>query len=399
MKAVLTPAPLSGEIAAIPSKSQAHRMLICAALAKGNSQVLCQSAGQDMDATVRCLKALGAGIRLTETGYEVAPIGRPLENAMLDVGESGSTLRFLLPVVCALGVHATFLLHGRLAERPLEPLWSELKAHGATLSRGENRISVGGRLQGKDFCLRANVSSQFLSGILLALPLLGGGSLKMEGALESKGYLDMTIRSLAQFGIQIQEDQNTLHVPAGPLISPGDCPVEGDWSNAAFWLCAQTITVTGLEEDSPQGDRAVAAAIEAIKKGNAKIDCSQIPDLVPPLAVLAALTPGETHFVNAGRLRLKESDRITACVSLLRALGAEATEEAESFRVMGQHKLRGGLVDSFGDHRIAMAAAIAAPHCEQEIILQNPQAVEKSYAAFWQDYCCLGGKVRWEETT
>ena len=402
MNVIVRPSRLCGEIAALPSKSQAHRMLICAALAGEDTLIGCRSAGQDMDATTRCLRALGAKIVCDEKGYHVSPIDKAAENAVLDVGESGSTLRFLLPVVCALGVNATFVLHGRLAQRPLEPLWSELLRCGAQLTRGESTIHVSGCLTGKDYTLAANVSSQFLSGILMALPILGGGSLTMEGKLESEGYLNMTVEALRRFGISIKRTENTFHVPSGPLKSIGACIVEGDWSNAAFWLCAEAIggmplKVTGLDPASPQGDRTVTEAIREIRKGNAVLDCSQIPDLVPPLAVLAALTPGTTRFAGAGRLRLKESDRITACVQLLRSLGGEAEELPDGFIVEGKTKLRGGCVDSFGDHRIAMAAAIAAAGCEEEIKIQNPQAVEKSYAAFWQDYCRLGGCITWEE--
>jgi len=404
MNVIVRPSRLCGEIAAIPSKSQAHRMLICAALASEPTLIRCQSAGQDMDATARCLRALGAEIGCDEEGYHVSPIGTPVQHAELDVGESGSTLRFLLPVVCALGVNATFLLHGRLAQRPLEPLWSELQRNGARLSRDESTIEVSGCLTGRDYTLAANVSSQFLSGILMALPILGGGSLTMTGKLESESYLNMTVEALQRFGSNIKREDTTFYVPNGPLKSPESCAVEGDWSNSAFWLCAeaiggQSIKVTGLDPASPQGDRAVVEVIAAIRKGNAVIDCTQIPDLVPPLAVLAALTPGNIRFAGAARLRLKESDRITACVQLLRSLGGEAEELPDGFTVEGKRRLQGGIVDSFGDHRIAMAAAIAAAGCEGEIEILNPQAVEKSYAAFWQDYCRLGGSIAWKEVT
>lgn len=404
MNIIVRPARLGGEIAAIPSKSQAHRMLICAALSKTPTLIRCQSAGQDMDATARCLEALGAKLRWEADGCHVTPIGEAAQNAVLNVGESGSTLRFLLPVVCALGVKATFHLYGRLAQRPLEPLWSELQKNGARLTRGENTIEVSGRLTGRDYTLAANVSSQFLSGILMALPILGGGSLTMTGTLESEGYLNMTVEALRRFGSNITREDATFYVPGGPLKSPENCEVEGDWSNAAFWLCAgaiggEDLKVTGLDPKSSQGDRAVVEVIAAIRKGNAVVDCTQIPDLVPPLAVLAALTPGTTRFAGAARLRLKESDRITACVQLLRSLGGTAEELPDGFTVEGKTRLHGGIVDSFGDHRIAMAAAIAAAGCEGKIEILNPQAVEKSYAAFWQDYCRLGGSIVWKEAT
>ncbi len=403
MNAILSPAKLEGTLPALPSKSQAHRFMICAALARDTTVIACQSAGQDMAATARCLRALGAEITHGVQGYTIRPIANPPKRAILDVGESGSTLRFLLPVVCALGVEATFQCHGRLADRPLEPLWSELSRCGAVLSREGNTIRTSGKLAERHFSLAANVSSQFLSGILLALPMIGGGTLTLEGTLESEAYLRMTLAALEDFGLHISRQGGTFSVPPEPLQSPGKCAVEGDWSNAAFWLCANAIgnhiTLTGLNSESIQSDRAVIAAMEAIRKGNAEIDCSQIPDLLPPLAVLAALCPGETVFSNARRLRYKESDRLRACAALLTGLGGKVAEHPEGLRVWGQARLCGGTVDSFGDHRIAMAAAIAATGCDGSVTLGNARATEKSYAAFWDDYCRLGGIIRWEDAT
>ncbi len=403
MNAIITPAPLMGTVKALSSKSQAHRLLICAALAEKKTKIECTYAGQDMAATVRCLQALGAALTYDGSGYTVSPIQSPQDAVLLDVGESGTTLRFLLPVVCALGIKATFLLHGRLAQRPMEPLWSELQRHGASLHRGENTISVSGKLRPTVFTLAANISSQFLSGILLALPILGGGRLCMEGTLESRDYLQMTVDALRCFGVTVAWKNSTIDI-AGSLQSPGHCTVEGDWSNAAFWLCADAIgenqiTLTGLDPASHQGDRAIIDAIRVLKVGNAQLDCRQIPDLVPPLAVLAALCPGETRFCGAARLRLKESDRIAACVRLVNALGAHAEELPDGFTVVGKEFLRGGTVDSFCDHRIAMAAAIASTRCRNPVRILNAQAVEKSYAAFWKDFCHLGGAMAWEDAT
>ena len=401
MIAKILPRPLRGTIAALPSKSQAHRLLICAALAKGESRIACGQTGQDVDATAACLRALGAGIEYDGKTYAVRPIAAPARDAVLDVGESGSTLRFLLPLVCALGVNATFLLHGRLAQRPMEPLWSELQRHGAKLERGDNEIRVHGGLTGSDFSLAANVSSQFLSGILFALCVLGGGSLRLETALESAGYFDMTIDALRRFGAKIGRGENEIVFAPGKLQSPGALAVEGDWSNGAFWLCAGRIggglTVTGLDPDSRQGDRIAPTLIDAIYAGNAMIDCSQIPDLVPPLAALAAFCPGRTVFAGAARLRLKESDRIESVVQMLKSLGAEAGALPDGLWVEGRRCLPGGTVDACGDHRIAMAAAICAPGCEGPVTIRGAEATEKSYAGFWKDYVNLGGCLTWEE--
>ena len=402
MIARLTPRPLRGEIAALPSKSQAHRALICAALAKGKTRIVCGQTGQDVEATVRCLRALGAEIEYDGTAYTVAPIAAPAQDAVPDVGESGSTLRFLLPVACALGVNTEFVLHGRLARRPMEPLWSELQRHGAVLERGENTIRAGGKLAGKDFSLAANVSSQFLSGILFALCVMGGGSLHLETAMESAPYFDMTCDALERFGAELIKEEAVIRLASGSLQSPGELAVEGDWSNAAFWLCADRIggsrlTVTGLDPASRQGDRAAPACIDAICAGNAVIDCGQIPDLVPPLAALAAFCPGRTVFAGAARLRLKESDRIESVVQMLKSLGAEAGALPDGLWVEGRRCLPGGTVDACGDHRIAMAAAICAPGCEGSVTIRGAEATEKSYAGFWKDYVNLGGCLTWEE--
>ena len=402
MIARLTPRPLRGEIAALPSKSQAHRALICAALAKGKTRIVCGQTGQDVEATVRCLRALGAEIEYDGTAYTVAPITVPAQDAVPDVGESGSTLRFLLPVACALGVNTEFVLHGRLAKRPMEPLWSELRRHGAVLERGENTIRAGGKLAGKDFSLAANVSSQFLSGILFALCVMGGGSLHLETAMESAPYFDMTCDALERFGAELIKEEAVIRLAPGSLQSPGELAVEGDWSNAAFWLCADRIggsrlTVTGLDPASRQGDRAAPACIDAICAGNAVIDCGQIPDLVPPLAALAAFCPGRTVFAGAARLRLKESDRIESVVQMLKSLGAEAGALPDGLWVEGRRCLPGGTVDACGDHRIAMAAAICAPGCEGPVTVRGAEATEKSYAGFWKDYVNLGGCLTWEE--
>ena len=396
MIAAVTPGPLRGTIPAIASKSAAHRLLICAALSDAPTVLQCAVEGQDMAATVRCLRALGAKIEETNGTLAVRPIENPNPDALLDVGESGSTLRFLLPVVCALGVPARFLLHGRLAQRPLEPLWSELIRRGAVLEKEDNEIRVSGKLRENRFSLAADVSSQFLSGILLALPVLGGGELTLTTELQSSGYLDMTVDALGRFGEEIAREENIIRVAPGALHSPGLCPVEGDWSNAAFWLCAG-VTVTGLDPDSAQGDRVAPACIKAIQAGDAVIDCGNIPDLVPPLAALAATCPGTTRFVNAARLRLKESDRIASTVQMLTALGANAGESPDGLRVEGTERLRGGTVDGANDHRIVMAAAIAATHCENPVKICGAEAAGKSYAAFWEDFSRLGGHVRWEE--
>ncbi len=402
MKAIITPAALSGSVPAIASKSQAHRLLICAALADAPTKIACASLSEDILATADCLRALGAKIEYTDGVFSVIPIKEPTPNARLDCGESGSTLRFLLPVVCALGKGAVIKMHGRLPYRPLSPLWEELEKSGAVLSRPtEDTISVSGRLEKRDFTIAADISSQYISGLLFALPVLGGGSVTLTGKVESAGYIEMTLRALAQFSAAPEKNGSGYVLQNKSCISPGRAEVEGDWSNAAFWLAAEAVcggvNCTGLDPESPQGDRAAVSCIEAIKKGGATIDAAQIPDLVPVLATLAALTPGRTEFINAGRLRIKESDRLATVREMLTDLGADVTETAEGLVVHGKAALPGGATHSHGDHRIAMSAAIAAIGCGGEVSIARAEAVNKSYPGFWNDYAALGGNVRLEE--
>ena len=404
MKAILEPAVLAGEIPAIASKSQAHRLLICAALSDGPTRIRCATTSADIEATASCLQALGAEIVYADGAFTVQPGPRP-ETAVLDVGESGSTLRFLLPVVCALGVEADVVLHGRLPERPLSPLWEELIRHGADLTwKTPTTVHVSGHFTGGDFTLAANVSSQFISGLLFALPLTGiPSAIRLTGTLESASYLAMTVRALAAFGVEAPFFRDSYWISAGQRYrTPGEAVVEGDWSNAAFWICADrilggTLSIPGLAPDSPQGDRAVEALSLKIAAGSAVVDCRDVPDLVPVLAVLAAVRPGTTRFVNAGRLRLKESDRLSTTANLLSALGGTAEELPDGLNVTGQRRLRGGEVWSHNDHRIAMSAAVAALACVGTVVLHGAEAVRKSYPAFWDDYRRLGGRVTLEE--
>ena len=399
----ITPRPLSGKISAIASKSAAHRLLICAALTKGETEIRCQALSEDIIATAQCLRAMGAGISYENGSFKLKPIAEKKgERLCLDCGESGSTLRFLLPVLCALGLEADVKMHGRLPQRPMSPLWEELEAHGAVLSRPEaDVIRTAGRLESGEYKIRADVSSQFISGLLFALPLLpGNSSLELLGNVESAAYIDMTRSALKQFGVEPELDGKTFRFSSGAAYSsPGLVQVEGDWSNAAFWLAAEALSgekiiIDGLDEESLQGDRAVIAAIEEIKKGGAVIDAKDIPDLVPVLSVLAALSPGETEFINAGRLRIKESDRLKAVKDMLEALGGECRENDTGLSIKGRPRLRGGVVDSAGDHRIAMSAAVAAIGCEAEVTVLGAEAVRKSYPGFFEDYKKLGGDVR-----
>ncbi len=397
----IMPAALSGSIRAIPSKSAAHRLLICAALADRETKISCPALSKDIEATANCLVALGADISYTGGTYTVRPIEKVKENAALDCGESGSTIRFLLPVVCALGGGAKIKMHGRLPQRPLSPLWEELCAHGAVLSRPEEDvIAVSGGLSSGAYTIRADISSQYVSGLLFALPLLEGeSSLSLEGNIESAGYIRMTSQAQEAFSLKLPFDGRTYHIPArSAYSSPGTADVEGDWSNAAFWLAANALSggrleVSGLNEYSQQGDKDAVYIIKNILAGNAVVDVKDVPDLVPVLSVLAAVSPGTTEFINGGRLRIKESDRITSVCSMLRALGADCEEKPEGL-VVRSGKLRGGTVDGVNDHRIVMSAAIAAIACTEPVTIIGAEAAAKSYPAFFEDYKKLGGNIQ-----
>ena len=401
MKVTITPTQLRGTVRAIASKSCAHRLLICAALADRETTIRCTTTNKDIDATVQCLCAIGASITRSGEYFTVRPIS-PVAFAETDCGESGSTLRFLLPVLCALGQPATVKMHGRLPQRPMEPLWSELLAHGASLTKPqEDVIAVSGKLTGHDYTLAADVSSQYISGMLFALPLIGGGTIRLTGKIESEGYITMTRNALAAFGVKT-ELQNSVLTVSGTYSSPGEADVEGDWSNGAFWLAAdalskESVLCTGLDENSAQGDREVVQALEAIRRGGAKINAEQIPDLVPILAVVAALTDGTTEIINAARLRLKESDRLQTVTDMLTELGGDVQQTADGLIIRGKKQLHGGTTSSRNDHRIAMSAAVASIGCENPVTITDAQAVEKSYPAFYEDFVALGGNVKMEE--
>lgn len=401
MKVTITPAQLCGTVRAIASKSCAHRLLICAALADRKTTIRCTTTNKDIDATVRCLCAMGANITRNGEYFTVQPLSSATF-AETDCGESGSTLRFLLPVLCALGQPATMKMHGRLPQRPMEPLWSELLAHGAHLTRPqEDIIAVAGKLTGHEYTLAADVSSQYISGLLFALPLIGGGKILLTGKMESEGYIAMTRNALAAFGVTTELQENVITV-SGTYRSPGEAVVEGDWSNGAFWLAAdalseESVLCTGLDENSAQGDRMVVQALKDIRRGGAIIDAAQIPDLVPILAVVAALTEGTTEIVNAARLRLKESDRLQTVTDMLTELGGQVCQTADGLIIEGTRRLKGGVTSSRNDHRIAMSAAVASIGCETPVIITDAQATEKSYPAFYEDFAALGGIVMMEE--
>ena len=413
----ITPSQLTGEIKAIPSKSQGHRALICAALADSKTTINNLGESEDIKATMACLRALGAEILLDGDGVKVIPVHKASlkENAILPCGESGSTLRFLLPIVAALGLSAELIGEGRLPQRPLSPLYEELINHGCYLSPQKIvPFKVSGQLKPGKFRLAGNVSSQFISSLLFALPLLDGDSeIVISGKLESFPYIELTMAMLGQFGIVLAFDGRGFKVAGNQSYrSPGHLSVEGDWSNAAFWLAAgaisdSSIRVSGLSNNSKQGDRAIVsllqdfgAAVEVaadyvkVGSGNLKgltITAEAIPDLVPILAVVAAVAEGTTSIKNAERLRDKESNRLLAITDVLSKLNVDIRETGDGLVINGGSIISGGQVSSFGDHRIAMAAAIAATKAQNPLIITQAEVVKKSYPDFFRDYEALGG--------
>lgn len=411
--------PRGGALGAIPSKSAAHRILICAALSRGETFLRCASSSEDIDATARCLNALGAQVRRVSGGFTVVPIGGVRRGAALDCGESGSTLRFLLPVAAALGADASFLRRGRLAERPLSPLYEELIRHGASLppdARTEP-LPLSGRCAAGSYMLAANVSSQFVSGLLLAMPRMGGASeLTLTGRIESADYIRITERVMETFGVraEVSPDGRRYRVDADGYASPGEVEAEGDWSCAAVWLAAGAlggapVTVCGLRTDSPQGDRricevlrAFGARIEISPDGaltaypsslhGTALDCVQIPDLVPAIAAVAAGAAGETVLSGTARLRLKESDRAAAIGDVLGALGASVDVLPDRIVIRGGRSLTGGTVSSHHDHRIVMCAFLASLLADGAVTVTGAESIAKSYPGFTDDLSRLGAR-------
>lgn len=420
MELKLTPRKLEGTIDAMPSKSHAHRLLIAQKIAElqGGSRehgLEIPAFSDDIEATLACIAQLDKA-----TPY-------------LDCRESGSTLRFLLPVVMAFKDNATFLGTGRLPDRPISPLKEEMERHGCSFVMGSNKntdrfkeiCQVSGRLQPGEYELPGNVSSQFITGLLFALPVLEGDSwITLTTELESAGYVEMTLDVLAKFGIDIAVDKNeegflTYGIPGGQtFVEPEGLTLDGDWSNAAFWLAAGAlsgnITVRGLDLNSRQWDKEILNILAmmganldidthpdgksditsaACNLKGVEIDVSQIPDLTPVLAVLMVFAEGTSMILHGERLSLKETNRLKTIYASLYALDADISYGGDRLSFTGKAFLEGGHADSYGDHRIAMATAIASCLCRQPVYLENPIAITKSYPDFYNDFLSLGGEI------
>lgn len=407
MKITISPTKLHGTVTPPPSKSLAHRLIILASLASGESTITNFDPSEDLLATIGAMRALGARIEIDGTTLRIRGIDPrgvwTKELPRIDCGESGSTLRFMIPVALVVAGGGIFTGSERLMQRPLEPYFKIFREQGIRYSMENNTLAVQGQLLPGKYSLPGDVSSQFFSGLLLALPLLNEPSVLVpNGRLESNSYITMTLYALSQFGVHIPATMSLppqYHIPSGIAYQPQILSLEADWSQAAFWYAAagigNAVTVAGMNEESFQGDRVIVDHGALLSEsGDVSIDISDCPDLAPPLAVCGALRDGQLRLTNAARLRLKESDRLAAIASTLGALGADIHEDEDSLVIRGKPSLVGGVtVDCCNDHRIAMMLAIAAARCEQPVALTGTQCVNKSYPYFWKDYTALGGVI------
>ena len=416
MNLVLENNELFGEISAISSKSHAHRALICASLSDGVSKIKCDTLSADIEATANCLIGLGADIEYKDKTFTVKPIDIIKAKKTIDCGESGSTLRFLLPIIGALGINISIKMHGRLPKRPLFPLDREMKKHGCDLILVSDTLKISGKLQAGDYEIEGNISSQFISGLLFALPLIKGkNKIIIKDKFESYSYVNLTREVLNNFSVNY-EFENNIFILKNDVYKSANLTVEGDWSNSAFWLCAgalskKGITVTNLNLNSVQGDKKVVEVLKefgaeisinqnevTVKNNNLSaitVDASDIPDLVPIIALTATFASGKTVIKNAQRLRIKESDRIKTVVELIRNLGGIIDETDDGMIITGA-SLNGGVVNSHNDHRIAMTCAIASMICSRPVKLVDSEAVKKSYPNFFNDFKKLNGKYKEE---
>lgn len=429
MNKTVSPSPLSGTIQVMPSKSASHRAVMMAALAKGETELSPLQLSRDIEATLACAQALGltAQARILPhalpgfvtariSGGQQAAVG---ETRVLDCGESGSTLRFFIPLALDGRGPVRFVGHGRLMQRPLDVYEEMFRPLGVRWERTEDSLTVEGRLQSGQYFLRGDVSSQFITGLLLALPQLAGNSvIRITTQLESRAYVELTRRVQAMFGIEsFWKDAQTLIVPGGQRpISPGRAHVESDWSHAAFYLTAGCLSsagplmLHGLDLGSAQGDRAIVDILRGMgaiinRQGDVltvcpsrlracDVDASQIPDLVPILAVAMAAADGESRITGAARLRIKESDRLSAMCAALTACGADVTERPDGLIIRGGKPLHGAAIDGCNDHRIVMAMAVASVLASGDLTISDAEAVSKSAPAFWEEFTALGGHAQ-----
>ena len=420
MDVIITPNKLSGSVVIPPSKSLSHRAIIAASLAKGKSKISNVMYSNDIKATINAMRACGAKIEeykdyLTIEGSDVIR-----KESVIDANESGSTIRFMIPIALVSNEEITFVGQNHLVKRPLDTFLEIFDKQGIKYERGEDYLplKVNGGLRSGEFTVRGDISSQFITGLLYALPLLEGDSIiHISTEMESKGYIDLTIDILKMFGIEIENrNYQEYYIKGNQKYKPCDYTIEGDYSQSAFFLVANAlgadIKLLAMEEKSHQGDKKIISDMNdfgfstkfinnelVIDKKNphsAIIDFSQSPDLGPALTVLASLVPGKSEFINAGRLRIKECDRITCMKEEINKLGGNVEELPDGMIINGVNYLHGGVVDSHNDHRVAMSLAMATLKMDGELKILNASSVSKSFPNFWEVVENLGGKVRYE---
>ena len=404
MDARLHVSRLSGQATVPPSKSAAHRAVLCAALADGVSHITNIEYSQDIRATLGAVTQLGA--KVAEEPAAVTITGRGSSGGFVTVtrpvfcNESGSTLRFMIPLFSLTAQKVRFTGAGRLFDRPQAVYQMLFDRQGLRFEQTSEGVTVFGRLRPGGFTLPGDVSSQFITGLLFALPLLEGDSdLLLTAPLESRGYVDLTLDVLDRFGVVAEPRENGFHIPSGQMYQARDLAVEADWSQAAFWYAANhlggQVDILGMDPASRQGDREIAAYSRMLaRSGQVELDVSQCPDLAPPLAAMAAVRTGTTRLTNAARLRAKESDRLASVTRALRAMGGQVEEYADSLTIHGVKRLPGGgVVDCANDHRIAMMAAVCAASAEAPVKLLGAECVRKSYPEFWTHFQSLGGEL------
>lgn len=406
----------NGTVNVPPSKSDVHRAIICAAMANGVSRISPVALSNDIKATIGCIKALGADAVLENNVLTVDGTNMyKNKTALLNCGESGSTLRFFIPIAAVGNVNATFVGKGKLPQRPIGIFTEALpKAGTVCKTEGGLPLEIKGQLKSGIFEIPGNVSSQFITGLLLALPILEGDSeIVLTSPLESVGYIAMTIRTMKQFGVNIQATEKGWHIKGSQSYKTCDYTTDGDWSQAAFFMVlgavSGKVTVKGVAKDSTQGDKKCAeilarfgakvtqldneVTVEKRELKSITIDASQIPDLVPVLSVCAAFAEGTTKIINAERLRIKECDRLKATAELLNNLGGKVKELSDGLEITGVSSLKGGNVNGYNDHRIVMSAAVCAARSDEDITATFAMSINKSYPDFYIDYNSIGGKA------
>jgi 3-phosphoshikimate 1-carboxyvinyltransferase len=412
----ITPNILKGNVKIPASKSDCHRAIICGCLSMGKCTLSPITLSQDVEATISCINALGAkteikGDTLTIDSSHLFTNSK----ALLDCGESGSALRFFIPVAAALGMEATITGHGSLIPRPIGIFLDILPEKGIKCeTKGTLPLNISGQLQSGTFEVPGNVSSQFVTGLLLALPLLDGDSkIVITSPMESVGYINMTIDTMHRFGVEVEVTDYGYFVKGNQKYIPQNYVVQGDWSHAAFFMVAGAlggkITVDGVNPSSTQGDKEICSLLKrfgakvtttensvTVTKGDMKgidIDASQIPDLVPVLGICATGAIGTTKIYNAYRLRIKESDRLKTTAEAIKNLGGIVEETEDGLIIKGTGSLTGGKINGYNDHRIVMSSAVASVICKNNVTITDSEAINKSYPVFFEDFAKLGGNV------